>query len=218
MPAIPAPAHVLRALAPLWPPLYTALEWATQQTRAYFDAEDTPVDRHLAPNLIRYQAKQYLVRLGHDAREEDGEAYAFQTLPNNGLSLSYRGDHLYVLRILKALEGQLPAPGTSHARQAFWQQQLLFDYDAPSAADIRPSLNLLVLWEADAAYILRRLSLVCPKVGALTRESVAAYWSIEIPHPTVWRPTSRTLMPGAPVEGPDDLDIRVRRGVDGAAG
>jgi hypothetical protein len=25
-------------------------------------------------------------------------------------------------------------PGTSRARQAFWHQQLLFDYDAPSAA------------------------------------------------------------------------------------
>jgi hypothetical protein len=48
-------------------------------------------------------------------------------------------------------------------------------------------IRLMVLWETDAAYTLRRLSLVCPKVGALTRESVAAYWAIEIPHPTVSR-------------------------------
>ena len=73
MPEIPAPAHVLQALAPLWPPLYTALEWATQQTRAYFDAEDAPIDRNLAPSLVRYQAKRYLARLGHAAQEEDGE-------------------------------------------------------------------------------------------------------------------------------------------------
>jgi hypothetical protein len=137
MPEIPAPEHVLQALAPVWPPIYTALEWATQQTRAYFDAEGTPVDRHLAPSLVRYQAKRYLARLGHAAQEE-GEAYAFQTLPNNGLSLSYRGDLLYALRTLKALEGQLLAPGASRARQAFWQQQLRFDYDAPSAAEMRP--------------------------------------------------------------------------------
>jgi hypothetical protein len=212
MPEIPAPAHVLQALAPVWPPLYTALEWATQQTRAYFDAEGTPIDRHLAPSLVRYQAKRALARLGHAAQEEEGEAYAFQTLPNNGLSLSYRGDLLYVLRILKALEGQLPAPGASRARQAFWQQQMRFDYDAPSAAELRPSLNLLVLWETDAAYTLRRLSLVCPKVGALTRESVAAYWTIEIPHPNV----SRGLAPSAghPSEvrpgARDDLEIRRR--------
>jgi hypothetical protein len=115
MPEIPAPAHVLQALVPLWPPLYTALEWATQQTRAYFDAEGVPIDRHLAPSLVRYQAKRALARLGHAAQEDEGEAYAFQTLHNNGLSLSYRGDHLYVLRILKALEGQLPAPGTLRA-------------------------------------------------------------------------------------------------------
>jgi hypothetical protein len=212
MPEIPAPERVLRALAPLWPPLYTALEWATQQTRAYFDAEGTPVDRHLAPSLVRYQAKRYLARLGHAAQED--EAYAFQTLPNNGLSLSYRGDLLYVLRILKALEGQLPAPGASRARQAFWHQQLIFDYAAPPVAELRPSLNLLVVWETSAAYTLRRLSLVCPKVGGLTRESVAAYWTIEIPHPNVWRPTSPASMPEAPVEGRDDLEIRVRRGVE----
>ena len=187
MPEIPAPAHVLHALAPLWPTLYTALEWATQQTRAYFDAEGTPIDRHLAPSLVRYQAKRYLARLGHEAQEDDSEAYAFQTLPNNGLSLSYRGDLLYALRILKALDGHLPVPGASKARQAFWHQQLIFDYAAPSAAELRPSLNLLVLWETDAAYTLRRLSLVCPKVGALTRESVVAYWTIEIPHPSTTR-------------------------------
>ena len=129
------------------------------------------------------------------------------------MSLSYRGDLLYVLRILKALEGQLPAPGASRARQAFWQQQMLFDYDAPSAAEIRPSLNLLVLWETDAAYTLRRLSLVCPKVGALTRESVAAYWTIEIPHPTVARaPTpAGDYAPEAPMDTRDDLEIRLRR-------
>jgi hypothetical protein len=115
MPEIPAPAHVLQALAPVWPPLYTALEWATQPTRAHFEAEGVPVDRHLAPSLVRYQAKCSLARLGHDAQEEEGEAYAFQTLPNNGLSLSYRGDLLDVLRILKALEGQLPVPGASRA-------------------------------------------------------------------------------------------------------
>jgi hypothetical protein len=212
MPEIPAPAHVLWALAPLWPPLYTALEWATQQARAYFDAEHTPIDRHLAPSLVRYQAKRYLARLGHHAREEDeGEAYAFQTLPNNGLSLSYRGDHLYVLRLLKALDGQLPAPGASRARQAFWHQQLLFDYDAPSAAELRPSLNLLVLWEADAAYTLWRLSLVCPKVGALTRESVAAYWSIEIPHPAVAR--AAVTAADHPLDVPTDIgdDLAIRR-------
>jgi hypothetical protein len=155
-----------------------------------------------------------LARLGHDAQEDAGEAYAFETLPNNGLSLTYRGDHLYVLRILKALEGQLPAPGASRARQAFWQQQLLFDYDAPSAAELRPSLNLLVLWEADTAYILRRLWLVCPKVGGLTRESVAAYWMTEIPHPNVSRSTAGAHMPEALGDGDDDLAIRVRQAVE----
>jgi hypothetical protein len=115
--------------------------------------------------------------------------------------------------MLKALEGHLPAPGASRARQAFWHQQLLFDYDVPMGAELRPSLNLLVLWETDAAYTLRRLSLVCPKVGGLTRESVAAYWTIEIPHPNVLR---RPATPASPAPGispavRDDLAIRLRQ-------
>jgi hypothetical protein len=71
-----------------------------------------------------------------------------------------------------------------------------------------------VLWEPDAAYTLRRLSLVCPKVGGLTRESVAAYWMTEIPHPNIWRPTSAVSLLEAPVDGEDDLEIRVRREVE----
>jgi hypothetical protein len=42
MPEIPTAVHVLQALVPLWTPLYTALEWATQQTRAYFETEVSP--------------------------------------------------------------------------------------------------------------------------------------------------------------------------------
>jgi len=37
---------------------------------------------------------------------------------------------------------------------------------------------------------------------------------IEIPHPNVWQPTFPAAMPEAPVEGRDDLEIRVRRGVE----
>ncbi|HEX2515059.1 MAG TPA: hypothetical protein VH257_10170, partial [Chloroflexota bacterium] len=80
--------------------------------------------------------------------------------------------------------------------------------------ELRPSLNLLVLWETDAAYILRHLWLVCPRGGGLTRESVAAYWVTEIPHPTVWRSPAPEARPEAPVEGSDDLDIRPRRAVE----
>jgi hypothetical protein len=70
------------------------------------------------------------------------------------------------------------------------------------------------LTKRDAAYTLRRLSLVCPRVGGLTRESVAAYWVAEIPHPNVWRSISTAARSEAPVEGRDDLEIRVRRDVE----
>jgi hypothetical protein len=111
------------------------------------------------------------------------------------------------------LRGPAPSPGGLAGAPAFWQQQLLFDYDASSAAEMRPSLNLLVLWETDAAYTLRRLSLVCPKVGTLTRESVAVYWTVEIPHPAVGRApvTAAGQTPEVLLGTGHDLAIRRRQ-------
>ena len=70
-----------------------------------------------------------------------------------------------------------------------------------------------MLWETDGAYTLRRLSLVCPKVGALTRESVAVYWMIEIPHPAVARApvTAAEHSLDVPTGTRDDLEIRLRQ-------
>jgi hypothetical protein len=73
---------------------------------------------------------------------------------------------------------------------------------------------MMVLWEADAAYTLQHLWLVCPRVGGLTRESVVAYWVTEIPHPNVSRSTSAVRLPEVPGEGDDDLEIRVRWAVE----
>ena len=73
-----------------------------------------------------------------------------------------------------------------------------------------------MLWEADAAYTLRRLWLVCPRVGGLTRESVAVYWTVEIPHPTVSRGPARSgrEAPEVSTGAPDDLAIRRRQAVE----
>jgi len=103
------PAHVLHALAPLWPPLYTALEWATQQTRAYFDAKAPPRPAP-RPSLVRYQAKRQLARWAMPPRRTT------RRMPSRPCRITASpcptaGNLLYVLRILKALEGQLPALG-----------------------------------------------------------------------------------------------------------
>jgi hypothetical protein len=70
-----------------------------------------------------------------------------------------------------------------------------------------------VLWEADAAYTLRHLWLVCPRGGGLTRESVAAHWMTEIPHPNVSRSTAAN-MPEALGDEEDDLEIRLHQAVE----
>jgi hypothetical protein len=56
---------------------------------------------------------------------------------------------------------------------------------APNAERTKDRLNLIVLWDLDNLWNLDKLTLVCPKAGGLTRESVEQYWEIQIPHPAL---------------------------------
>ena len=47
----------------------------------------------------------------------------------------------------------------------------------------RNMLNLIVLWDVTGLWNLERLTLVCPKAGSTTRESVEEHWEIQMPHP-----------------------------------
>jgi hypothetical protein len=134
----------------------------------------------LAPNLVRYLVKERLLAQGQPAEDEELLDYEMQNLPNNGLCMEYGR---YQLRILKADNGELPIPGPSKKRQAFWNQQQLNLYDAEQQGDTVPSVNLIVMWDADSNYNLASVILICPKTGGTTRDSVSNYWSIPVPNP-----------------------------------
>src|SRR5438128_2208364 len=135
---LPTVGEVLTHLQPILPSLFKAIEDALQRTREFFDADAVPVDRSLAPNLVRYYAKRVLsaeVQGVQYEEDTDSNDYELQNLPNNGLCLNY---DRHEIRILKADDGGLPVPGPSKSRQAFWNAngQLSFDYsyDDQSAA------------------------------------------------------------------------------------
>jgi hypothetical protein len=178
----------LKALASLLPVVYSALEAATQSTREFFDREDRPIDSYLAPCLVRYYAKQHLDSVGQSVE------YDREELSNNGLCLTYNN---YLLRIWKSEDGELPVPGQSRPRQAFFQQ-LPIAINNPEE-----QLNLAILWEVSSDYNLQRLLLSCPKAGDTTRASVEAYWTIPIPHPALSSPPQSQI----DVNEVADLDI-----------
>jgi hypothetical protein len=122
---------------------------------------------------VRYEVKQYLAAHG----EEIEEGFQQADLANNGLWVKVGDDHV---RILKADEGGVPAPGDSKARQAYFRQELLPGIvgDAPATQSGR---NFLIIWDVDENYTLTGLRLAYPKSG--TASSVEVEWIIDIPHP-----------------------------------
>lgn len=175
--SISGPQDVFAKLAPLFPVLYAALEAATHETREFFDAKGKRIDRYLAPCLVRYFGKAYLLELGQRAHYEEDDV---GNLANNGLALTYAD---YQLRILKADLGQPPAPGHSRKKQAFYHQQkeMVFG-DLANKQAVLSQMNLIVLWDVDAAYDLKPLSLACPMAGLVSRASVEVHWQEEIPY------------------------------------
>jgi hypothetical protein len=203
----------LAELAPLTDRLYEALEGATAISRSYFeDTIGAPVDRPLFPNLVRYHVKRLLGAKGHEVRDE--LEYEQQSLPNNGLALRCAR---YGIRILKAHDGDLPPPGPSKSKQAFYAQQLELPLVPEEYAHAEPiRLNLIILWDVEWNFSLSRLTLVCPRSGDVTHASVQTYWSVPIPHPgdraSVITPENEFA------EELDDLDISVPENADAEVG
>ena len=219
MPNLPTFPHVLARLQPIVPQFYSAIEGALQKTREFFEADNVDLDRSLAPNLVRYYAKRFLLAEGLPTEDEPADVADFelQPLANNGLCLTYEG---HEIRILKADDGELPAPGPSKSRQKFWnwngQLSLNFSYgeDVLSTSDVEAeNLHLIVLWDVEPLrYKLNRLLLCCPTSGDVTNAS--AYFLEEIPHPIEAIDLAFTANAASVVEDLD-LDLKVKERVDG---
>lgn len=159
---------VLEELNPIVTPVYNALERAIEESNSYFSEQEHVIDPFLFPNLVRYNALQHL----EDAQKEvDG--LHIEKLSNNGIFMRFMG---YRIRVWKADEGELPAPGNGDGRLKFFEQPDLF----PGMR----FMNLAIIWDATSKGTLKNLMLVCPKGdGNPSNVTGQAHWQIEIPHP-----------------------------------
>ncbi len=208
---IPSGQEALADLSGAVTTIWSGLDSAILETKEFFENRGVPIDRSLAPNLIRYFVKGRLNAQGKIAEDEEMLDYEMQNLPNNGLCMEYGR---YQLRILKADNGELPIPGQSKKRQAFWNQEQLNLYDDEQPIETVPSVNLIVLWDADSSYNLDSVSLICPKTGGTTRDSVSNYWSIPVPNPIMQLSPAITRE----VEEDDDIIITPLRGTTSETG
>ena len=158
---------VLQEMATLTPYLYTALEIGTMKAREYFDAELRPINRYLAPEIVRYHAKTYLDLVANGP-------FSTEPLARNGLWVRNFRD--LEIRILKSYDGELPLPG-SKAKQEFYQQLTLAIFETTKP------LKLVVLWDVSFPYNLQPLTLACPRTSEPEQMLVEAHWYAPIPYP-----------------------------------
>lgn len=177
--SLPEPGEVLEELRRELALVYEAIEAATQVAREFFEEyRGRDLDRILAPHIVRSEVKHFLESRGQEVEEMEPEVLA-----NNGL-LYHSGR--FSLRILKAQDGVLPAPGPSERRQAFYDQEptqhRLLGWAAATGEEeaIGRIVNLIVVWDTDHRYELTELHLALPKAGSATKDSVETHWMVPI--------------------------------------
>ncbi len=174
MTLLPNPESVVAAHRSLLRLTVEAIRRGTIHAQEYADWMDEQIDRALAPAHVRKGARRYLSAANQNVQNEEEIDYETEFLSNLGLSMSAPGIQMRILR--SANNDQLPVPGHSHARQAFYQQSFDIAEDTLPATADQPIIRLVLHWSTDAEYNLDRVYLGCPKTGALTRESTTSHW------------------------------------------
>jgi len=191
----PIPEDEIATLSPLLPLLFEAFESATEEACQFFETRGRPVNRPLFPALVRYQAKEHLEQHGQIVDDLDTEDIGI-----NGLSLIHRARRV---RIWKAEDDELPAPGTSRPKTLFLNQQLglfLPEHGNPSTIE----LNLALLWNVDRNHRLKALHLACPKSAFYTWSPAQAWWTVQLRHPG----SATGVEVREPPVAPGDLPLR----------
>lgn len=206
---LPLPQDILRNYTPLLRTLVAALLRGARHARAYADWQDEPIDRTLAPALVRKEAKRILSNHtdSNSVPQVTDEEVEFEAeyLPNLGLAVAVDGLRI---KLLKSDNGSLPIPGPSQRRQQFYAQQTsLFPpaEDAAENANELPRANLVMHWIPDDEYNLIRVYLACPTAGGVTRASVQSEWD-----EVIWRYESTSAASASQAEADlEELDIRL---------
>lgn len=215
MPIIPSPEDVLKDLSAFFPVGHAALDHGLYKAREFFEAQPNEKyrvpDPYLLSHLVRYYAIQVLETAGHSIKgPDDDKSYLRRIwIPNNGIFISC--GH-YNIRILKSDKGEPPAAGPSYRRQAYYSQlyhQMPLPFVLEDDEWVTEPTNILLLWDAEPGYKLGKISLVCPKAGGLTKDSIELYWRCVVPESTLVRPIEMPAFQGSAdvIDLPLSLDM-----------
>lgn len=174
--SIPTFESVYESLGSVLVVIRQALEKGTAHVQSYSEWQDEPIDRSLAPGLVRHKAKAFLLERKQEVTDEPGfedeQGFRTEHLANNGLCLRTNG---FQVRILKSENGCIPPPGPSQARNRFYSQQLTLP-GMEGYMDEPDPWGIIVHWTVDEDYNLLRLGLSMPKSGGKSSATVETYW------------------------------------------
>jgi hypothetical protein len=183
---VPGFPQVLSALGTIPAILYRALEFGTAQNRAYFEtlSENEPPRLHVREMIVRDMAKRFLER-SEFVVEEDRLMVGSEPLV--ALVLRWNGIQI---RILKGKNGVLPSTYLDDAKR-------------PK----RSKLNVVLLWDFDAVFNLKKLWLVCPRTAGARAHDVTWFWHESIPHPAI---SAASTAGARPIDSGADLEDLLR--------
>jgi hypothetical protein len=199
---VPGFPQVLSALGTIPAILYRALEFGTAQNRAYFEtlSENEPPRLHVREMIVRDMAKRFLER-SEFVVEEDRLMVGSEPLV--ALVLRWNGIQI---RILKGKNGVLPGCGRSVNRKRFYRQ-LPSTYLDDAKRPKRSKLNVVLLWDFDAVFNLKKLWLVCPRTAGARAHDVTWFWHESIPHPAI---SAASTAGARPIDSGADLEDLLR--------
>ena len=148
LPNVPSPEETLADLGWFHPEIHRAFEHGAFKAKNHFDTENIEIDSSAFSTLVRLHARDYLKKKGFDALEVEHVNLC-------GLSLKLPN---YYIKMWKAVDDGLPAPGHSEPKQEFYQQPLF-----PNDGENPLPLHLIVIWNVDSQKNLSSLWLICPQ-------------------------------------------------------
>lgn len=159
----------LRAIQPIIEPLFDALHRGLDHANELHERSGYRRDRdgHYWAHAVRRFMADQMSDLGLLAESETSDRPA---LPLSSLYLRHGGVELRIFRgdVLPSGELQVPIPGKSPGRQAFWRQE-------PMLEGMQTD-NILVIWSDDAGQLREPLVLARPVGGDHRRESLRLQW------------------------------------------
>jgi hypothetical protein len=201
----PGALDALSLLAPIHPQIHKALDNGAFKAKAYFDSEETKVERCLQSMLVRYHAKLQL--------QKDFPEVVFDNFSLCGISLlckdlTWKGRNVNCrLRVWKSFNNELPPPGDSEGRRVFYTQPQIemFPDGSPNDDEQVNELKFAILWNLTNTGILSPLWLVAPKSCNRKTGQIKVWWDIQIPDPAL------SVQEAPRARKREDLPMQVRK-------